>query len=77
MWTIFPSRSPAGPPKQQRRRRTGRSVQFNIKATPEAIERFIAISVSPPLSVGRKNSGTANGEEALAVRSCGPARTAC
>jgi hypothetical protein len=31
-------------PKQQRRRRTGRSVQFNIKATPEVIERFIAIA---------------------------------
>jgi hypothetical protein len=44
----FPSRSPAAPPspkpKHQRRRRTGRSVQFNIKTTPEAIERFVTIS---------------------------------
>lgn len=28
----------------QRRRRTGRNVQFNIKATAETIERFVAIS---------------------------------
>jgi hypothetical protein len=36
--------STGAPKQQQRRRRTGRNVQFNIKATPEAIERFIAIS---------------------------------
>lgn len=27
-----------------RRRRTGRNVQFNIKVTPETMERFVAIS---------------------------------
>jgi hypothetical protein len=36
--------STGAPKQQQRRRRTGRNVQFNIRATPEAIERFIAIS---------------------------------
>jgi hypothetical protein len=42
--TNFPSRAPAQKPKpaprQARRRRTGRNVQFNIKATPETIARF-------------------------------------
>ena len=37
----FPSRRA---PKQQRRHRTGRNVQFNIKARQETINRFIAIS---------------------------------
>ncbi len=45
----FPSRAaskektpkPAAP---QRRRRTGRNVQFNIKATPETIARFTALA---------------------------------
>jgi hypothetical protein len=48
----FPSRAafkPASatakaPPTVQRRRRTGRNVQFNIKATPETIARFTALS---------------------------------
>jgi hypothetical protein len=47
----FPSRAaPAKPkaeksaPVAQRRRRTGRNVQFNIKATPEVIARFTAIA---------------------------------
>lgn len=46
----FPSRAASAPktPKAttavQRRRRTGRNVQFNIKATPEAIERFTALA---------------------------------
>jgi len=48
----FPSRAAArpvvvqelAPPQAQRRRRTGRNVQFNIKATPETIARFEAIS---------------------------------
>ena len=44
----FPSRAPE-PAKpimasQQRRRRTGRNVQFNIKATPETIARFTALA---------------------------------
>jgi hypothetical protein len=43
----FPSRTPAGShasPKVQRRHRTGRSVQVNIKATQETINRLTAIS---------------------------------
>lgn len=50
----FPSRAgaaatPAAPAKKPearpiRRRRTGRSVQFNIKATQEAIDRFVRLS---------------------------------
>ncbi len=37
----FPSRTPT---RLQRRRRTGRTVQINVKATAEVAERFIAIS---------------------------------
>ena len=46
----FPSRTATANPtapandRQQRRRRTGRNVQFNIKATPETIARFTAIA---------------------------------
>jgi len=46
----FPSRAPsqaralAAAPTVQRRRRTGRNVQFNIKATPETIARFTALA---------------------------------
>jgi hypothetical protein len=47
----FPSRAaerakPVGskPVVQQRRRRTGRNVQFNIKATAETIARFTALA---------------------------------
>jgi hypothetical protein len=46
----FPSRAPPkvqAPPEPapaQRRRRTGRNVQFNIKATPETIARFTALA---------------------------------
>lgn len=41
----FPSRAPASPVKPAlRRRRTGRNVQFNIKATAETIERFTALA---------------------------------
>lgn len=32
------------PARQQRRRRTGRNAQINIKATPEAIDRLYRIS---------------------------------
>ena len=32
------------PPAQQRRRRTGRNVQLNVKVTPEVMERFTQIS---------------------------------
>lgn len=43
----FPSRSPEPtkrPQVPQRRRRTGRNVQFNIKATAETIARFTALA---------------------------------
>jgi len=47
----FPSRAPerpkkvaAKPPVVQRRRRTGRNVQFNIKATSETVARFTALA---------------------------------
>jgi hypothetical protein len=43
----FPSRAPAmmrAQPKSQRRRRTGRNAQINIKATQETIDRLAAIS---------------------------------
>jgi len=45
----FPSRAApkaktVKPVTPQRRRRTGRNVQFNIKATPETIARFTALS---------------------------------
>lgn len=34
----------APPARQQRRRTTGRNVQFNIKATQETIDRFTALA---------------------------------
>ena len=37
----FPSRAPA---RTLRRRRTGRNMQVNIKATRETIEKLVAIS---------------------------------
>jgi hypothetical protein len=45
----FPSRAASKTPKTkaaavQRRRRTGRNVQFNIKATPATIARFTALA---------------------------------
>jgi hypothetical protein len=52
----FPSRAPAQKPKpaprQARRRRTGRNVQFNIKATPETIARFTALADQNKLVFG-------------------------
>lgn len=50
----FTSREPAAPtpPKtQQRRHRTGRSSQINIKAKPETIEAFTAWADSQGLSI--------------------------
>lgn len=35
---------PSDPAKPQRRRRTGRNVQFNIKSTPETIAAFCGIA---------------------------------
>lgn len=42
----FVSREPKAPaqPKQQRRRRTGRNAQFNIKAKPETIAAFYEVA---------------------------------
>ena len=42
----FPSRAPAKKKEAtpQRRRRTGRNVQINIKATPQTIERLVSIA---------------------------------
>ena len=42
----FQSREPARekPAVQQRRRRTGRNAQFNIKAKPETIEAFCVVA---------------------------------
>lgn len=42
----FPSRSPehSKPVVAQRRHRTGRNAQFNIKATPETIARFTSLA---------------------------------
>lgn len=36
--------APVGQGAPQRRRRTGRNTQFNIKADPNVIERFIALA---------------------------------
>lgn len=36
--------APKTPPRQTRRRRTGRNAQFNIKTTPETIEAFYRIA---------------------------------
>lgn len=53
----FPSRAPERPkvaakPVTQRRRRTGRNVQFNIKATPETVARFTALADKHDLVFG-------------------------
>jgi len=51
----FPSRAPerASVAKPvQRRRRTGRNVQFNIKATAETIARFTALADKRGLAFG-------------------------
>ena len=39
-------------PRQQRRRRTGRNVQFNIKAKPETIDAFCAIADAQGWGIG-------------------------
>ena len=48
----FPSRAPKAPPKLQRRRRTGRNAQLNIKATPETIARFTALADQRQVAFG-------------------------
>lgn len=50
----FTSREAAAPspaPKQQRRHRTGRSAQINIKAKPETIEAFTAWAEAQGMSI--------------------------
>ena len=50
----FPSRAAAGVvlPRQQRRRRTGRNTQVNVKATPETAARFNRIAEARGLALG-------------------------
>jgi len=52
--TGFPSREPTRPRTvaRQRRRRTGRNAQINIKATPETIEAFYAVADGQGWGVG-------------------------
>lgn len=40
------SAQPASPKREQRRHRTGRNVQFNVKVTPETMDAFYAITDS-------------------------------
>ena len=39
-----PAPAPTAPPKQLRRRRTGRNAQFNLKARPDTIQDFCAVA---------------------------------
>ena len=52
----FPSRQPVKakprPPRRIARHRTGRNQQFNIKATPEAIERFYKLADERRVALG-------------------------
>lgn len=52
----FKSREPVkerlDPPKQQRRRRTGRNVQFNIKTRQETIDAFCAVADGQGWGIG-------------------------
>lgn len=43
---------PPVPARQQRRRRTGRNAQFNIKAKPETIDAFCAIADAQDWGIG-------------------------
>ena len=47
-----PARALAEPPKEQRRRRTGRNVQFNIKARQETIDAFCAVADAQDWGIG-------------------------
>ncbi len=42
--TAAPPASPPPPRREQRRHRTGRNVQFNVKASQETVDAFYAIS---------------------------------
>ena len=42
--TILPGDAGEGPPAPQRRRRTGRNAQFNLKAKPETITAYCALA---------------------------------
>jgi hypothetical protein len=73
----FPSRAPAAAPKAKvveapkpaRRRRTGRNVQFNIKATPETIERFTRIADTNGWVFGETLERALDALERIATRS--------
>lgn len=41
---VAPAAKRAGEAKQQRRRRTGRNAQFNLKARPDTIQSFCAVA---------------------------------
>jgi hypothetical protein len=47
-----PSKPTAKPQKQQRRRRTGRNVQFNIKTRQDTIDAFCAIADGQGWGIG-------------------------
>jgi type II secretory pathway component HofQ len=48
----FPSRAPKSTPNLPRRRRTGRNVQLNIKATAVTIARFTALADQRQVAFG-------------------------
>ena len=65
----FPSRAaekpkPAVKAVAQRRRRTGRNVQFNIKATAETIARFTALADQRGVAFGELLDQLLDGEAA-------------
>ena len=66
----FRSREPKAPepPKAQRRRRTGRNVQFNIKTTQETITAFCKIADENGWGLGETL------ERAVALLQSGPKR---
>ncbi len=48
----FPSRAPENAKPQQRRRRTGRNLQLNLKVTAETAARFTALADKRDLPFG-------------------------
>lgn len=58
----------AAPPKQVRRRRTGRNAQFNLKARPETIQSFCAVADAKDWGLGE----TLEHAVALLQREYGP-----
>ena len=49
---VIPASVTPTSPRQQRRRRTGRNAQFNIKTKPETIEAFVAIADAQGWGIG-------------------------